>query len=49
MILNVKGVAVNKIKTGYIAGNSERNHPQNTMGFEAHFVVLDQSEEIKVG
>jgi elongation factor 1-alpha len=46
---NVKGLAVNQLRRGYVAGDSKNDPPQETEDFTAQVIIMNHPGEIKAG
>jgi len=46
---NVKGLAVNQLRRGFVAGDSKNDPPQETEDFTAQVIIMNHPGEIKAG
>jgi len=46
---NIKGIAVNQLRRGNVAGDSKNDPPQETEDFTAQVIILNHPGEIKAG
>jgi len=46
---NVKGIAVNQLRRGFVAGDSKSDPPNETEDFTAQVIILNHPGEIKAG
>lgn len=46
---NVKGIAVNQLRRGFVAGDSSSDPPKETEDFTAQVIILNHPGEIKAG
>jgi len=46
---NVKGIAVNQLRRGFVAGDSKNDPPLETEDFQAQVIILNHPGEIKAG
>jgi len=46
---NVKDVLIKELKPGFVAGDSQRDPPKETVDFEAQIIVLNHPDKIEVG